>query len=50
MSKNKLATVCGVQSSTVSKWLLHGQLPKPETAIKLADFFGCSIDYLVGRE
>lgn len=50
ISKNKLAKECGVQSSTVSKWLLRGQLPKPETAIKLADFFDCSIDYLVGRE
>ncbi|MGN0805178.1 MAG: helix-turn-helix domain-containing protein [Candidatus Coproplasma sp.] len=50
LSKNKLASECGVQSSTVSKWLLHGQLPKPETAVKLADYFGCSLDYLVGRE
>ncbi len=24
--------------------------PDPETLIKLADFFGCSIDYLLGRE
>lgn len=24
--------------------------PDPQTLIKLADFFGCSIDYLVGRE
>ena len=24
--------------------------PDPETLIKLADFFNCSIDYLLGRE
>ncbi len=49
ISKNKLAKTCGVTSSTVSKWLIRNQLPKPEIAIKLAAFFGCSVDYIVGR-
>lgn len=49
ISKNKLAAVCGVTSSTVSKWLLRGQLPKPRVMICLARNFGCSVDYLVGR-
>ncbi len=50
ISKNKLADICGVTSSTVSKWLLHGQLPKPQVAINLCKYFNCSLDYLLGRE
>lgn len=49
ISKNKLAKTCGVTSSTVSKWLIRNQLPKPEVSIKLASYFGCSVDYLTGR-
>lgn len=49
ISKNKLAQVCEVTSSTVSKWFLRGQLPKPQIAINLSKFFGCSLDYLLGR-
>lgn len=50
LSKNKLAAICGVTSSTVSKWLLRGQLPKPQVAINISKYFGCSLDYLLGRE
>lgn len=49
VSKNKLAKICGVTSSTVSKWILRGQLPKPDIACLLAHYFNCSTDYLVGR-
>lgn len=34
---------------TVSKWILRGQLPKPDVACSLANYFNCSIDYLIGR-
>lgn len=49
VSKNKLAACCGTTSSTVSKWLLHGQLPKPDIAVRLSEFFDCSLDYLLAR-
>lgn len=49
INKNKLAAICGITSSTVSKWILRKQLPKPDTAVKLATFFGCSLDYLLAR-
>lgn len=48
-NRNKLAKVCGVGSSTVSKWILRGQLPKPDVACALANYFNCSVDYLIGR-
>ena len=49
ISKNKLSAICNVTSSTVSKWILRGQLPKPDVACSLANYFNCSIDYLIGR-
>jgi len=49
ISKNKLAKICGVTSSTISKWIFRGQLPKPDIVCSLAGHFGCSVDYLVGR-
>ena len=48
ISKNTLAKICGVTSSTVSKWLLRGQLPKPDVACRLAVYFNCSVDYALG--
>ena len=49
ISKNKLSAICNVTSSTVSKWILRGQLPKPDVACSLANYFNCSVDYLIGR-
>jgi len=49
VSRNKLAGICKVTSSNVSKWLLNGQLPKPDIICVLAQYFNCSVDYLLGR-
>lgn len=49
ISKNKLSKICGVTSSTISKWILRGQIPKPDVIVKLAIHFNCSVDYLIGR-
>ncbi len=46
----KLAKDCRFGSSTVSKWLLKKCLPGIDSLIKLAKYFNCSVDYLVGRE
>lgn len=48
LSKNKLAKECGFYGATVTKWE-QGKMPGPETLVKLATVFGCSIDYLLGR-
>ena len=49
ISRNKLAAVCKVTSSNVSKWILTEQLPKPDIICLLASYFNCSIDFLLGR-
>lgn len=50
MSMTELARRVGVQHPAVYKWE-HGKSdPSMETARKLADVFGVSLDYLMGRD
>ena len=48
-NKRTLAREWGVEPSTVTKWLHGASLPKPDRVYRLADFFGCSMDFLLGR-
>lgn len=45
----EIAKIVGLQDSTVRMWELGKSEPKIKTLIILADFFGVTIDYLVGR-
>lgn len=38
----------GLTQQTVSHWKTRGSTPKAETVQKLADYFGVSVDYLLG--
>lgn len=38
----------GLNNSSITKWK-NGSKPKTESLIKIAEYFGVSIDYLVGR-
>ena len=37
-----------ISKSAIARWR-NGVLPNGETLIKIANYFNCSIDYLVGR-
>ncbi|MCM1121800.1 MAG: helix-turn-helix domain-containing protein [Ruminococcus flavefaciens] len=39
----------GVSSGIISTWKKEGYCPSGEMLIKIANYFNCSIDYLVGR-
>lgn len=39
----------GVSSGIISTWKKEGYFPSGEMLIKVANYFDCSIDYLVGR-
>lgn len=39
----------GVSSGIISTWKKEGYCPSGEMLIKIANYFECSIDYLVGR-
>lgn len=45
---NPLAPIIGVSSGALTKWK-SGTLPNGESLIKIADYFDCSIDYLLCR-
>ena len=48
MSNDQLAERLGVTRKTIYNWMNSGNIPL-SSLIQMADFFGCSIDYLLGR-
>ncbi len=50
ISKRQLANVLGFKenNSLISKWTKGQQMPKLDMAIKLSNYFKCSLDYLFG--
>lgn len=49
ISQFKLSELMGVSRSAVSMWESGASQPDYDMLIKLADFFDCSTDYLLGR-
>jgi len=45
---NTVAKTIGVSSATCTKWK-NGAIPNGDTLLKLADYLGVSVDYLLGR-
>jgi len=45
---NKVAMELGLSGATTTKWKA-GTIPNGETLVKIADYFNCSTDYLLGR-
>jgi transcriptional regulator with XRE-family HTH domain len=50
ISQQKLAKQLGVTQSTVAMWENGKNKPEHGTLTKIADFFGVSIDSLIGRD
>lgn len=48
MSIDKLAKFLGVGRKTLYNWQTKGSIPAT-ALIKMADKFGCTVDYLLGR-
>lgn len=48
ISPNNVAKILGLSSGTVATWE-NGKVPHYKTLIDIADYFDCSIDYLLGR-
>lgn len=49
LSQNDIAKALNLSRGTVTHWENEIRLPSLEVAIKLADYFNVSLDYLVGR-
>ena len=49
-SRRVVSELCGLSSDAVRRYERMEATPSLEALISLADYFGVSIDYLVGRE
>lgn len=45
-----LARGTGLAHSVISSYFVRGSIPSADQLVKIANFFGCSVDYLLGRE
>ena len=49
LTQKQLGEKLGVSASMIGQYETNSRKPKLETLIKIADYFGVSIDYFVGR-
>ncbi len=49
LTQMQIAIACDITEKTYQNYELMQREPKLEILIKIADFYGVSIDYLVGR-
>lgn len=50
LNRKQFSVQSGIPYTTVIGWTNLNRLPDYSALIKLADFFQCSIDFLVGRQ
>ena len=50
LSRRTLAELCGLSKNMISLYERGEQAPSVDALINLADFFGVSTDYLLGRK
>lgn len=48
LSKDLAKIIC-VEPATITNWEKGNRFPKDDILIKIADYFDCSLDYLLGR-
>ena len=49
LNEKQVAEATGISSGNITDWKTGRSRPTASAAIKLADFFNCSVDYLLGR-
>lgn len=47
---NAVCSKLDLSTATATNWKKNSVLPNGETLLKLADYFGCSVDYLLDRQ
>ena len=50
IKQKDVASAIGIYTSTMSQYVTGVREPDIETLIKLADYFGVSVDYLIGHD
>ena len=49
LSQREVAIYCDISEAAYQNYELMTRMPRLEILIKIADYFGVSLDYLVGR-
>ena len=49
ISPTRVALDIGLSKAAVTRWKQTESTPNGDVLCKLADYFGCSVDYLLGR-
>ena len=49
LSQERLGNRLGVSRDVVKSWETGTSVPRADVIIKLADLFGCTVDYLLAR-
>ena len=49
-TQEKMAAIFNVERATLSKWEIDRTVPDVSTIKKIAEYFDCSVDYLLGTE
>ena len=49
LTASELAKVSGIAKSKLFNWLKYGALPSTKSLITAARFFGCPVDFFIGR-
>ena len=50
VNNQQLCKILETNSNKIYDWKIGKSKPSAEDVSKLADYFGCSVDYLLGRE
>ena len=50
LTPSTLADTIGCGRGTISRYLSGQKMPRIEMLVRIADFFACSVDYVLGRE
>lgn len=50
ITQEELAQRLGVEPPAVSKWDRNLAFPRMDKLVAMADIFGCTVDYIIGRE
>ena len=50
LSRKALAEIFNLKQNAIYEWEVRGKQTDYETLCNLADYFGVSVDYLLGRE
>ena len=50
VSQDEASEACGISRIALARYETGARSPRPEITVKLADYYGVTVDYLMGRD